>query len=619
MKKTLSILIFAILAFSLTGLSTDLKWRAPVTLDPLKPKVGDTVTFKCRLKSGGGPSTNVMVVGKIDGKQVWSKTFPSLTTDQYEWVSFQWVATPGSHQIDFQIDPFKTSNDLKPNNNIKGIPFTVTGSAPPPPPPPTSKANLTIKNVSWNPNTFKNGDKVTFTYTVHNAGPDAVKESETIFKTNGSVIDSKMTGSIAAGGSKVLNTNWPADCSADVEIVADAANMVNETNEADNSWKRKMSCFSILPPGQVEVQKADLVITGVKISKEPTGPNQPVTVQFSVLNKGNAPSNPSTTRIKIGNIVLNNLPTPVIPAGAKISSQINWTSKCNQRMFIVADANLDVEEHDEGNNVWDHNFNCVVSINPALVPGNNPVSGVKMIKGVQVETIRPNLVFRGDVDREPAKHKIGDKITLTFRIRNNGPGFRNMIPSAMLKVDGKPVWKSTVGNKPLKAGEVSTSEKVSFMTECNKPGKVELIIDPDNLIPETEEKDNIWKYKFGGGCADLQVPWIVGKSHAPHTAMSFDERGQGGNVCSAIVYFRIYNKGTAGAEKPTYSFYIDGKVKIKNDWVPDIAPNGDWLVNLYGYAKHGSYIYVVADEPNKIKELNEANNTYMSKVNCNIK
>ncbi len=123
-KASLLVLGILLLAASFT-LAVDLKWRSPIELNPVDPRSGNTVTFKCKLKSGGGPSTNVKIVGKIDGSQIWSHTYPSFVTDQFEWVEFDWLAAAGNHTVAFVIDPEGTTGDTNPLNNERAIEFSV--------------------------------------------------------------------------------------------------------------------------------------------------------------------------------------------------------------------------------------------------------------------------------------------------------------------------------------------------------------------------------------------------------------------------------------------------------------------------------------------------------------
>jgi len=125
-RKLLILTIVGVFVLTSLALATDLKWRSPIEISPVAPSAGDTVTFRCKLKSGGGTADGILVEGRIDGAKVWDHTYPHFDTDELTWVEFTWVATGGTHTVAFVIDPMACSVDANPDNNTRSVSFDVT-------------------------------------------------------------------------------------------------------------------------------------------------------------------------------------------------------------------------------------------------------------------------------------------------------------------------------------------------------------------------------------------------------------------------------------------------------------------------------------------------------------
>ena len=50
--------------------------------------------------------------------------------------------------------------------------------------------------------------------------------------------------------------------------------------------------------------------------------------------------------------------------------------------------------------------------------------------------------------------------------------------------------------------------------------------------------------------------------------------------------------------------------------VPPIANGSDQLNHITGYAQVGSYLWIKVDEPNNVKETNEADNSAIVRMDC---
>ena len=118
LKNLISILIFCLALSLFSYAAPDLKFITNIELIPVNPGLGDNVEVKVRFRCVGGTSSNVKVIGGIDGSTIYNHTFPTLGYNETNTISFNWIATGGNHTAFFKIDPNKTSNDTNFNNNI---------------------------------------------------------------------------------------------------------------------------------------------------------------------------------------------------------------------------------------------------------------------------------------------------------------------------------------------------------------------------------------------------------------------------------------------------------------------------------------------------------------------
>jgi hypothetical protein len=257
-KIPILIVIVCIVFVPLSLFATDLKWRSPVMVDPPNPQAGNMVTLRCKLKSGGGPSSNVLVHVRIDGKQVWQTTYPQLAANQFEMVQHTLPATAGHHNVEFVIDPFNTTNDANPANNVRVGQFTATGSNTQPGLPiitvtrfePIKQAfvaegahlpNIIVSHFEWSPKNFTSGKIVTFRYQLKNIGLTDAKPMPSV-AVQMNYLPANVNGPFAPNSvlrprqvSPMYEWKWKAECGTTVKVVADNFNQIKEVNEGDNS------------------------------------------------------------------------------------------------------------------------------------------------------------------------------------------------------------------------------------------------------------------------------------------------------------------------------------------------------------------------------------------------
>jgi subtilase family serine protease len=517
MKNKLLTALFLIFLAMVAYPQTDLIWYGPIYINPAAPATGDVVTFTATVKATLGNSQPFQVVGGIDGTQLLSTTGPALVKATKKSFSFNWTAVTGNHTVYFDIDPNHISGDINFKNNHIEVNFTVdTGSTPQPPPRRRGRdqlPNLVIKNVTWNPQTFIQGDKLDFQITVANIGNVPTPMSFTTLDINGTVFMHCNVNALQPGDTDTILASGIVNmCPVKVIIKADADGLITESNEGDNEWSKKIDCAPAI------IQPAILpVTTDINIhQKNPKGPGNPKNPSFSI--GGGIPNlvvsevswTPKTFpegqkvtfsyRSKnIGNGIASPRPslsftaengqakveapgapgTTLYPGNSTPPRKFVWTSKCNTKVTIAVDDDKRVVETDETDNYWTHTFygnECTPVFIPEPPTQNLPNLHIDSSHLSPLKTsFGTGTVYNFD---------IGDiSVDIRFTVKNSGN-----VPAPASK------YQLLVNNKVIITDYITLGanqqKQIGWYATVKCGSIFKLILDVDNTVAESSEFDN---------------------------------------------------------------------------------------------------------------------------------
>ena len=139
-------------------------------------------------------------------------------------------------------------------------------------------------------------------------------------------------------------------CGAEVSLILDPENAVDETDETDNTWTRTVTCIDE-PAGDLP----DLSITGVGVSPHIVAEDDRVEFHYSILN-GERFGSLATGRFRVGLRVdgrmENTRDHDSLAPGERVSDTLSWRAECDASFEIVVDIDDDVVEADEANNEY---------------------------------------------------------------------------------------------------------------------------------------------------------------------------------------------------------------------------------------------------------------------------
>ncbi len=394
---------------------------------------------------------------------------------------------------------------------------------------------------------------------------------------------------IPVGGSGVVEVAYDTDEKAgerSIRMVVDGTNFIAERNEADNEAVRLLTV--------VEAPAPNLFIDADNIGFDPASPppGAQVTVFATIVNNGSADAADVVVQfLESGSrpIALSQV-IESIPAGSSAVAQVTYDSgesTGDPSILVEVDPDNFIQELSETDN--------------------------SATKSLALRTdAEPNLMLTStNIGVSPSNPTEGEVVTIYATILNAGDTEVQDVQVQFL--DGNRSPATPIAVQQIIPSIAPGSSGVAFIrfdtTGRADDRKIQVRVDPHNLIPESEEQDNM-------ATATLSVA----HSPAPNLVVVSDNIGFSATEAVAgteiTVYATILNAGSAAAENVAVQFVdaTGGKVRPVGEpqVVERIAP-GSSAVAIAQYKAPGGRgeraIQVVADPGNFIREGREDDNS----------
>ncbi len=574
---------------------------ANIGFNPASPRLGDTVTIQAVIRNDGTVAVNDVAVQFEDvsaGRPLpigETQTLGKIPAGGSGTVTMKFtpLGVPGAYKVRVVADP---TNFIVESNEIdnKGTRVLEVIAAPLP--------NLVAlaDNIGFDPPNPSAGDEVIISLTVLNSGAADAENAQVQFAdvTDGGLrpIGGPQTlSSVAAGGSAIASVGYnTSGRSGERRIKAsiDGLSIIPETDETDNTASKTLQIVGGSAP--------NLAVHTANISFIPLNPTagDEVSVRAVVRNQGSEDVNDVVVQFLD---VTGDEAVPIgvsrqiasIPAGSSGTAETVFDSRGKsgeRKIRVVADRSNLISEADE----TDNQAEATVTISlPAI----------------------PNLVMESEnIGFHPSIPAFGDQVTINATVLNNGGS--DAVDVMVQFVEG--------GTPGIPIGEPQRIDlipagssgvvQVVFDSAGRDDPRVQVIVDPNNFISETDESDN--RASATLNMAKQPAPNLVVNS----SNIAFSPKGPRAGQ-KIIVTAVIINDGSASVRDVDVQF-MDAtekpSVPIGTAQAISMIPAGGSAAVGIVYDtmdKQGERrLEVIADPGNFISEVKESDNSAQKKV-----
>ncbi len=480
-----------------------------IGLHPQEPLVGQTVTLHATILNDGDASVKDVAVRFVDvtdganqngslgaipiGEVQMIASIPPGSSGSVQ-VNYDTSAKVGQRQIEVIVDPHNLIGEAKESDNTQIKTFMVAALA---------KPNLVIQadSISLNPLQPQAGDVVLLNAVVMNKGTAPAREVMVKF------VDVTDGGSIPVGTLQILSApdgdtvimpgssgtvevmydthkqvgGGAFETEREIAVVVDPTNAIVEADEKDNEAKKVINVMALPAP--------NLVLEAANLGFNPSHPTvgDEVVLYATVLNKGTAAAHHVEVTFidDTDESRLIGLPQGIetIAPGDSAEVQVSYNTQDvrslrneldARKIKVVADPNNLILEANESDN------EATKELSIAAVAASNLV------------------VYADNIGTHPVSPVVGDEVTLNAVILNTGSAEAKDILVIFLDVTGEvalPIGKPQQiagpdGTSSLAPGSSAAVQIVYDTTGQVGERQIEVVVDPNNLIPETEEDDN---------------------------------------------------------------------------------------------------------------------------------
>ncbi|MFC1961581.1 CARDB domain-containing protein [Chloroflexota bacterium] len=511
-----------------------------ISWSPEKPSKGDDVTFTVTVKNQGtGRADYSYVAFYVNDTSLGSDSVTPLESGESTSRTFIWQTTAGIHTIKAIADSNTWLEETDETNNEKDASFAPLAP------------DLIIENISWSPANPSVGDSVTFSITVKNEGSGRADNSRVTYYLEGTGNANLTTSAIEGGATTTTSFTWSATAGTrSLKAVADSAEMVVESNEDNN---QKTVTFTPIAP--------DLSIQDITWSPEDPLPGDNIVFNIIIKNQSTGKAGNSHLALYIDNTFFASTFVGTIAADATSNETLSWTVAPGLHdITAVADANNQVSENDETNNE----------------------------KAFTFAPAAPDLII-DSITCSPANPQVGDKVSFTINIKNQGNG-RAESSHVAYYIDEVPRGYHDLPE--IEAG-ATISKGFTWTAEAGSHA-ISTVADSNENLTESNETNN--RKTLNLPPADLVIQDATWSPENPLV----------GDVVTFSIIVKNLGSGNAKASRIVYTIAASDQVYVD---VPPIAAGATATPNFTWTATANSpEIQIFADAGDALAELDETNN-----------
>jgi subtilase family serine protease len=592
----------ATLARSKSALANLMITTDNVTFAPTMPLVGDEVTLRAVVLNNGATDANDVMVQFTDVTDGGStpigpqQTLPLIPAGGSAVIEMSYTATEqaGSRSIRVAVDPSNFIAEGRETDNTATVTLEIH---------PSDRPNLVVlaSNINFSPLTVSANDTVMVRAVILNHGAREARDVVVQFMdvSGGSQVpigSPQSLARIAPGNAAIATMSFTPPAAGDytIQVVADPNNFIVESDELDNLATKSLIVGA--PPA------ANLVALSSNIEFVPSMPQDGnlVTIHATVLNNGTSPATDVVVRIE--------------DVTDSASPQLIGKQRLIDSLQPGEEATVQVV-YDTTDKAGDRTIRMVVDPLDAIAESDESDN-----EAITVLTVAPppapNLVVDEDNIRfSPLTPSDGQVVTITVTVLNDGQRNANRVEVQLYdNTNGTPV---PIGDIQI-IGGISAGSSGMAQVPYDTTGKegertIQVVVDPANLIAETNEEDNQAEATLTVG-PPSDDPSVVPNLVMTSSSVVFTPTQPApGDVVTLTI--RVRNDGAVDASGVVVRVMdvTETPEQVGDDVTIPSIPAGETMTATLSYDttdKTGSRsLTVSADPDNTITESNENDNT----------
>ena len=518
-----------------------------ITWSPGNPSIGDAITFTVTIKNQGNKRSGFSFVEFwIDGASRGQAEAGRLDAGASVARGYTWIAKSGQHTLKATADVLQQAIEGDEANNDLVVTYVT---APP---------DLVIEAINWSPVNRSDSDNVTMSVTVKNQGSGLAKGSWLAYYIDETFQASVFINPLGASATSTKTFIWAAGAEEHTfTAIIDIDNGVTESDETNNTGNVTLPALG--PP--------DILIQDITWSPVIPIIDNWLTFTVTVKNAGTRTVSGCNLDFYISYGYEFHSWLAPIPAGGTVTASFPWiATSTSMKVRAVADVKNLIEESDESNNVK------TASVTPAN------------------RTPETDLVIES-VTFTPENPSMGDPVTITASVKNNGPKEAGESHVAYY-VDGKPLETAYLNGLAPGAAE---SNSITWTATIGRH-VIKAAADYNDYVFEIDESNNTAEAILTTASPDLVIQSVTWSPLVPTT---------GDDITLTLT---IKNQGTLRAGSSYLSYYVDSAYQ-GNHYIEDIDP-GAAVTRAFAWTflAESHTFKVIIDKANSIIEGDESNN-----------
>ncbi|MCA9064391.1 MAG: hypothetical protein KDA96_15075, partial [Planctomycetaceae bacterium] len=527
------------------------------------PIVNSPVTVQARIyNSGGDDFSGTTDVHFYDGDTlIGTRSIAGLASQESVVVSISPTFTsPGIHTLTAVVDEAALVAESVETDNRGTVQINVLNNVP----------DLTATDLIFSDTTPVNTDSVSITAKIVNQGGSSATAVQVQFFDGAELIGAAAVPIVAGDGGVAFATVSTVFATAgvhEITVVIDPDSLINEIDETNNSRTESIIVHAPTP---------DLVSSPVSLSNATPLAGETVTISMPVSNSGEAAAASFVVEFRKDGVLFDTVTVATLAAGEStiIAASTTFSVVGPHVVTVTIDPDQQVTELSELNNSASRTLQVLATPLPDL-----------RIDGTEFSLSDSNPLA-------------GETVTVTVPIRNAGLATADSV-TAQLQIDGVVVGSASAVPDSIAAGQSATWTLQFTAPAGDGFHLLEIVVDHDNVIGESNENNNRDFLQFlVGAHPDLAPSSLTFSNTSPL---------EGDVVTISAV---VTNAGDATAAAFVVRF-LDGSQQIGQTTVSGLI-SGESVVVDVPFNTTGKtglrLIQVIVDPADAITEINEGNN-----------